>query len=70
MNKTILESLDRIAEWPPYLKSGDQMRENRVARGVSLREEAARLGISAVELGEMERGIRTAPEGGTVADDD
>ena len=38
-------------------QEGRRRRNDRVARGVSLRQEAARLGISAMELGRIERGV-------------
>lgn len=41
-----------------WRKAGQMMRASRIARGLSLREEAKRLGVSVVELSEMERGLR------------
>lgn len=35
---------------------GRRRRDDRVARGVNVRDEAARLGITAIELGRIERG--------------
>lgn len=40
------------------LEEGRRRREDRIARGLSVREEAKRLGITAVRLGEIERGLR------------
>jgi hypothetical protein len=37
---------------------GKKLRDDRVAREVTLRDEAKRLGIGVVELSNMERGIR------------
>lgn len=39
------------------LQKGRRMREDRLARGLSVREEAARLGISLLQLGRLERGV-------------
>lgn len=47
---------DEQAEW---ILRGKLMRCERVASGASLRDEAARLGISVVHLSEMERGMRS-----------
>lgn len=41
-----------------WMKVGDAMREDRINRGVTCRVEAQERGIKAVELSEMERGIR------------
>jgi methylphosphotriester-DNA--protein-cysteine methyltransferase len=43
-----------------WIEDGARMRDARIAAGRSLRQEAARLGITAVELSEIERGMRSA----------
>jgi hypothetical protein len=45
-------SADRVALW----QGGRRRRDDRVARGVTLREEAKRLGITAAKLSALERG--------------
>lgn len=50
-----IEKRDRI-------EAGRKRREERIARGASLREEAKRLGISVPELSALERG-RVSDEG-------
>jgi len=40
-----------------WIKAGDAMREVRIARGLTLRKEAERRGMSALALSRMERGI-------------
>ena len=44
-------------EMVAWRESGQQMRSDRLGRQLSLREEANRLGVSVVELSQMERGI-------------
>lgn len=39
------------------LVEGRRMREDRLDRGLSVREEAKRLGLTAVQLGRLERGV-------------
>jgi hypothetical protein len=39
-------------------EAGRRMRQDRLRRGLSLRHEATRLGITAGELGEVERGLK------------
>lgn len=46
---------DEQAVW---MLEGVKLRTERMARGLSLREEAKRLGISPVELSAIERGMR------------
>jgi hypothetical protein len=46
------------AEDVTRIEEGRRRRDDRVARGLSLREEARRLGISAVQLSDLERGRR------------
>jgi methylphosphotriester-DNA--protein-cysteine methyltransferase len=43
-----------------WIEDGARIRDARIAAGRSLRQEAARLGITAVELSEIERGMRSA----------
>ncbi len=38
------------------IAAGRRRRDDRVARGLTVRQEAARLGITAVQLGQIERG--------------
>ena len=45
-----------------WIIAGKLRRTKRVAEGISLRDEAQRLGVSVVELSEIERGMRAAPE--------
>ena len=45
---------DEMTDW---IREGDKLRKNRISRDMSLREESKRLGISAVKLGEAERGV-------------
>lgn len=56
----------RVIEWK---RVGEEMKQERIARGVTLRIEAQQRGMDAVELSEMERGIREpirrATEGGS-----
>lgn len=46
--------------WDPRpdsaIKAGHLLRQDRIATGLSLREQAQRFGISVVRLGELERG--------------
>lgn len=42
-------------------ENGKKMRDDRMARGVSLREEAKKLGLKPSELGDKERGILRRP---------
>jgi len=51
---------DRVTEWKV---AGAAMRAERLARGMTLRAEAARRGITASELSRMERGL-VEPKGG------
>lgn len=44
------------AEVAERLAQGRRLREDRISRGLTVRQEAARLGITAVALGEIERG--------------
>lgn len=44
-------------------RNGNELRQRRIERGESLRDAAARLGISAVELSSIEQG-RAIAEGG------
>jgi hypothetical protein len=46
---------DEQAAW---IAEGRKRRDERVARGVSLRDEARRLGLSPAELSSIERGMR------------
>ncbi len=46
------------AEGDQRLKKGQAMRDDRIARDMSLREEAKRLGISPVELSRIEHGVK------------
>lgn len=46
---------DEQAQW---IEEGKAMKENRIARNLSLREEAARRKMNPAELSEMERGLR------------
>lgn len=46
---------DEQGEW---IVLGRRFRQDRIARGLSLQEEAKRLGIPVVQLSEMERGVR------------
>jgi hypothetical protein len=39
------------------MAEGRRRRDDRLARGLSVRQEAERLGITAVRLGEIERGL-------------
>lgn len=45
----------KVLEWK---KIGEQMRQNRIERGKTLRVEAQERGLDAVVLSEMERGAR------------
>jgi len=45
------------------IKAGEMMRENRVQKGLGLREAAKQLGITATELSRRERG--DLPDGAT-----
>ena len=56
---------DEQAEW---IEAGRRMREDRMGRDMSLNEEAKRRGMRAVELSQMERGVR-APLPETVSGD-
>src|SRR5690606_177780 len=49
----MLEAARAMKEWPLL-----GIRERRMAAGMSLRELAAAVGISSVEMGEYERGVR------------
>jgi hypothetical protein len=57
---------DGTGEVPPErlaaYQRGRTIRESRILRGVSLREEAKRLGITAVELSRIERGEGSLPD--------
>lgn len=44
------------AERLRWQEEGEKLRENRKARGITLREEAKRRGLSAVDLSDMEWG--------------
>jgi hypothetical protein len=44
------------AERLAQVEAGQRLREDRIGRGASLRQEAARLGIEPVELSRRERG--------------
>lgn len=45
-----------------HVATGTQIREARMARGISLRQMAIRMGISAVFLSDLERGRRNWTE--------
>ena len=45
----------KVLDW---MKTGEEMKAERIARGVVLRLEAKERGMDAVALSEMERGIR------------
>jgi hypothetical protein len=44
------------ADYPERREAGRRMREDRLSRNMTLRDEAARLGISVVELSRLEQG--------------
>lgn len=48
------------AEYEARIAVGKRIRYDRLRRGLSLREEATRLGLSVVELSARERGLRPA----------
>ncbi len=47
------------------IRDGRKLRQDRISRGVTLRDEAAALGITAVELSRMERGVCFPIQGST-----
>lgn len=50
------------ADLAAQLQEGERRRQDRIARGLSLREEARRLEISATDLSDMEHGRMAFPE--------